>query len=263
MGWDISYHPISEQQIIRWYFDVLENQNLIQQLANENNIEDFYADKYRETIEVALSTAPSDAFDKTHGYYIAVIQGFFDTFYYVRGSALSFSETGNLTRYFKQWEQIVPAGKLKNKVHNQIIENYCSGVFIPPAQVVQLLNDYHTDAAVKAELDELFSHKRLNVFMRALEHARERGLGLLEATEVMEPNPMNLNESACYSNLFNCDKEGPLLYREAALEQFAQLEKREELESGSIAAKAEYTRVNVNPNEKGEKKSFWKKLFGR
>lgn len=49
MGWDISYHPISEKQISEWYFDVLENQ-----------IEDFYKEKYKETIKIGLETKNED-----------------------------------------------------------------------------------------------------------------------------------------------------------------------------------------------------------
>ncbi len=29
MGYDMSYHPISEEQIDQWYFNVLENHDLI------------------------------------------------------------------------------------------------------------------------------------------------------------------------------------------------------------------------------------------
>lgn len=46
----------------------------------------------------------------------------------------------------------------------------------------------------------------------ALAAAEELGAGLLEATEVVEPDPIQPNESTCYSNLYHCDKDGVTLY---------------------------------------------------
>ena len=46
MGWDISYHPISEQQMQEWYFDVLDNPERIEQVIRRSGMEEFYAAKY-------------------------------------------------------------------------------------------------------------------------------------------------------------------------------------------------------------------------
>ncbi|WP_324026368.1 hypothetical protein QSV08_02725 [Maribacter sp. BPC-D8] len=263
MGWDISYHPISEKQISEWYFDVLEDQSLIDKLATEYKIEDFYKEKYKETIAVGSETKDTDIFDKSHGYYAAVAQGFFQKFFYTRGAALSFSESGLLESYFKNWDQILPKEKLTSNVNNRIIENYCSGVYIPANMVVELLKDYEVNAEVKNELDNLFSFDRINVFLKALNYAKDNELGLLEATEVVEPNPMDLNSSSCYSNLFNCDPEGAMLYKKAAMEQIAEIEKREKLKEGEISSNAEYKITNVEADDTPAKKGFWKKLFGK
>jgi len=261
MGWDISYHPISENQIKEWYFDVLENQDLINTLSAENGIEDFYKDKYSETIKTGLETTSEDIFDKHHGYFIAVVQGFFQSYFYTRGSALSFSESSLLHKYFKAWEEIVPKNKLTKEINNQIIENYCSGVYISKEKVAELLNDYKTDPEIKQELNHLFSHDRINIFLKALNFAKDNELGLLEATEVVEPNPIDLNESSCYSNLFNCDPEGALLYQKAAMEQIQAIQNshkvKEEKASSNTAKEKKST------TQKKGKKGFWKKLFGK
>ncbi len=227
MGWDISYHPISEEQINEWYFNVLEDQNLIERLSSENGIEEFYKEKYIETIAVALETEKNDIFDKTHGYYIAVVQGFFQEYFYTRGAALSFIENPSFQKYFKSWDQIVPKDKLTENVNNRIIENYCSGVFIPYDKVVELLEDYNSDPEIKKELDNVFSHNRIDVFLNALNFAKENNLGLLEATEVIEPNPLDLEDSSCYSNLYNCDIDGPRLYAIAVLEQMKEIKEQQ------------------------------------
>ncbi len=52
--------------------------------------------------------------------------------------------------------------------------------------------------------------------------ARELGVGLLEATEVVELNPIDLNKSESFSNLFNCDTQGALIYAEIAAQQIGE-----------------------------------------
>lgn len=264
MGYDISYHPIKESEINEWYFDILNNKNQVDQLAEEYNIQDFYTQKYKDTMAVATSTQPSNYFDKTHGYYIAVVQGFFREFFYTRGSAFSFliDHQPEFKSYTKTWQEIL-GDKINNPVENKIIENYSSGVYISAGQVEKLLTDYKENEDIRIKLDNFYSHKRINVFLKALECAKENNAGLLEATEVIEPQPLDLNKSICYSNLFNCDKEGALLYREAAMEQIREIEERENLAQGTIANNAEYQKVYPEDVKEKEKKGFWKRLFGK
>lgn len=57
---------------------------------------------------------------------------------------------------------------------------------------------------------------------KALTFAVELGTGLLEATEVVEPDPISPNESTSYSNLYHCDRDGVYLYIDMAMKQIAQ-----------------------------------------
>ncbi|MNG65960.1 hypothetical protein D3C87_455130 [compost metagenome] len=272
MGFDISYHPISEEQINTWYFEVIANPEKIEALASDHQIDDFYKTKYQDTINAGRETDQNDYFDKTHGFFIAVVQGFFETYFYIRGGALSFSENNQLDSYYKKWEEFIPLESLTKKVENRLVENYCSGVYISADQVVRLLEDYHNKVEIKSELDQLFSEGRISIFLKALNFAKEHGLGLLEATEVVEPQPFDLNESKSYSNLFNCDKEGPLLYQAAAFEQIKDIEQRNGLPENEVLHNVKVEKVHVEPEhtttdtEKTEvvaqKKSFWKRLFG-
>ena len=111
-------------------------------LAAQHGMEDFYAEKYLDTLRVGAGTEPDELFDKSHGFYIAVIQGFFRDYFYTRGSAFSFlvEQKPEYARYFTPWEQIVPA-VFPNPAENRIIENYCSGVYLSPDQAAQLLQD--------------------------------------------------------------------------------------------------------------------------
>ena len=285
MGFDVSYHPVKEIEIKEWYFDVLANPDRIFSLGEKYNIDDFYLKKYQDTIKIAIESNTESSFEVTHGFYIAVVHGFFRTFYYTRGSAFSFliEEKPYFERYTKSLNGLIPE-TITNPVHHKIVENYSGGVFIPADKVTALLEDYQNNPNVKADLNAHFSYKRISVFLNALEDSRKQHAGLLEATEVVEPNPINLNESSCYSNLFNCDREGPYLYEEAALEQFRNIEIENNLMPGSLSKKVAFEQMimpgqenesqvikaesesqqgAVLPNQpSAKKKGFWNRLFG-
>ena len=247
MGFDVSYHPISENEIDEWYFTVLAdvkngNTGTARALAQSRGMDEFYINKYVDTLNTGAQTTPQDLFEKTHGFYIAVIQGFFRTYFYTRGAAFTFliEEDASFRQYTKPWEEILRV-PVENPIKNQIVENYCSGVYLPFDKLSKFLDDYAGTRESKDKIDAVFSHKRIDVFLKAVRFAVENKLGILEATEVVEPHPFDLNKSGSYSNLFNCDKDGAFLYQEAALEQVSQ--------------------IDLNPKP-AKKKGFFGKLFG-
>lgn len=256
MGFDVTYHPINEDEIQEWYFDRLkdvkaDNLTPVLELAKSFGTDDFYIDKYITTLRVGVTSLDNgnESFDKTHGFYIAVVQGFFRTYFYTRGSALSFLIDSNpeFQRYTKSWQDILHAG-ISCPIQNKIFENYCSGVYLPYEQVKRLHEDYENVPLIKEQVDLLFSHGRINVFLKAVTFCLDNHLGMLEATEVAEPNPMALNESQSFSDFFNhCDKDGPYLYQEAALMQI-----KEALDKS--------TKIS---SEQGKKKGFFSKLFNK
>lgn len=228
MGYDVSFHPISPEEIREWYVTPLTwvqegEEEKVLTFAAQHGMEDFYAEKYLNTLRVGAETESGELFDKSHGFYIAVIQGFFRDYFYTRGSAFSFlaEEKPEYIRYFTPWEQIVPAA-FSNPAESRIIENYCSGVYLSPAQAAQLLQDLEQDRKVLEDLEELWCDGQLAVLKKALTAAVELGAGLLEATEVVEPNPIAPNESSSYSNLYHCDRDGVYLYMDLAMRQLAQ-----------------------------------------
>ena len=213
MGYDVSFHPISPEEMQEWYFTPLSwvqqgQEEKVLALAAQNGIEDFYAEKYLDTLRVGAGTEPDELFDKSHGFYIAVIQGFFRDYYYTRGSGFSFLIE----------EKVVPTA-FPNPAENQIIENYCAGVYLSPKQVVQLLRNLEQDPKVCEDLERIWSNGQLAVLKKALTAAAELSVGLLEATEVLEPNPIRPNESTSYSNLYHCDRDGVYLYMDTVSRQ--------------------------------------------
>lgn len=198
-------------------------------LAAQYGIEDFYAEKYLDTLRVGAETESDELFDKSHGFYIAVIQGFFREYYYTRGSAFSFllEEKPDYARYFTPWAQVVPTA-FPNPAENRIVENYCSGVYLSPDQVMQLLKDMEQDPKVCEDLERIWSNGQIAVLKKSLSAAAELGVGLLEATEVVEPNPISPNESTSYSNLYHCDRDGVYLYIDTVSAQLADVIGRSE-----------------------------------
>jgi len=233
MGYDVSFHPISPDEIQEWYFTPLTwiqqgQEEKVLALAAQYGIEDFYAEKYLDTLRVGAETESNELFDKSHGFYIAVIQGFFRDYYYTRGSAFSFllEEKPDYARYFTPWAQVVPTA-FPNPAENRIVENYCSGVYLSPDQVMQLLKDMEQDPKVCEDLERIWSNGQFAVLKKALSAAAELGAGLLEATEVVEPNPIYPNESSSYSNLYHCNRDGVYLYMNLAMQQLAQAMEKE------------------------------------
>ena len=233
MGYDVSFHPISPEEMQEWYFTPLTwiqqgQEEKVLALAAQYGIEDFYAEKYLDTLRVGAETESNELFDKSHGFYIAVIQGFFREYYYTRGSAFSFllEEKPDYARYFTPWAQVVSTA-FPNPAENRIVENYCSGVYLSPDQVMQLLKDMEQDPKVCEDLERIWSNGQIAVLKKALSAAAELGAGLLEATEVVEPNPIYPNESSSYSNLYHCDRNGVYLYMDLTMQQLAQAMEKE------------------------------------
>lgn len=252
MGWDITYHPIADSEIRDIYFRALEDATLVNALQRQFRIEPFYMEQLQERIKEARSISEEVPFEKGHALYLAIVAGHLRRYHYLRGSALSFFiDDPVVARYFADWRQLVPLQWADAAAGNHLRENYGGGVFIAHARLKQLRADYAVDSALAARLEELFSDGRLVVFWRVVDDAIASGCGLLEASEVVEPNPMDLNASTSLSNLMNCAPEGALLYAEAASAQLAEF----------MAGASDPVAVDTAPA--APRKRWWERLFRR
>ena len=80
----------------------------------------------------------------------------------------------------------------------------------------------------------------------------------MEAAEVMEVNPFDLNKSTCYSDIRLCDPQGAFIYQKVAIEQVkaASGMEAEETKTAEEAAR--------EPEKATEKKpGFFARLFGK
>lgn len=223
MGWDITYHPIAAYEVRSIYFAGIEDPLFYKTLLSRFGVDAFYAEQLRIRFDEARKIDESVSFSKGHAYYVAIISGFLRQHHYIRGGGFSFLLKDPLmARYIGDWKQLVPEHLQHLHFDNQLTENYCGGAYLPHESLKQLRSDYHRDPRVRAQMEDAFSHGRLGIFWQALDAAISGGFGLIEASEVVEPSPFNLNESRSLSNLHNCHPNGALLYAEAATQQLGE-----------------------------------------
>ena len=227
MGYDVSYHPINKNEIKQWYFDALKSAregdwSVAEKLAKEYDIEDFYAQKYIDTLKIALETKDDESFALGHGYILAAVQGFFRKYFYTRGTAFCFlaQEHGEFKQYLSDISGVIPP-EIKAKFTGEFDGNYSSGAFISASNLAKFWQDYNAGGDIKQKTDNFYA-QNLPAFLSAVKFSVENGYGLLEATDVIVPNSLDLNSSECYSNLFNCDPEGAFIYADTAAQQLSE-----------------------------------------
>lgn len=268
MGYDISYHPISLEEMKEWYFDRLpeaKNGDFsgMEELGKRSGVDDFYIQKYIDTMMVAANTGDEENFEKTHAYYLAVVQGFFAAYYYTRGTGFTFlvEERPEMKRYISSWEEIKSEPVLC-PVTNALVENYSGGVYIGAAQVEELLVHCEKEDEVYRVLVNFFE-QNFPVFLKALRDAAEHQKGLLEASEVVEPQPLDLSQTVSYSNLMNCDQEGALIYQQTAMGQIREFSEQKGLDAEDVIQNATFEKHTAEMETAAPKKGFWKRLFGK
>lgn len=260
MGYDISYHAIGKDEISQWYFKPLKlaqkgDFESIAKIAREAGVDEFYVEKYADGFRSALQYGTQRIFNKTHGFHLAVAQGYFREYFYTRGTAFSFlaERSSKFKPYISDWREVLPAeflAEFSGEIHNEIVENYCCGAYLNAAGVQNLLRDYEAGGEVKSAVDEFYA-QNLPVFLKALNLARELELGLLEATEVVEPNPIDLNRSESFSNLFNCDTQGALIYADIAAQQIGEAMQRDKAVGGVRMVRENFTSRGANATGDG------------
>ena len=264
MGFDITYHPISIEEMNKWLFEPVEALNngddSVLKRVIESQPDDFYAEKYEFILKDIASRYTEFPSEKGLLYAMANCIGLFHKYQYVRGSAFSFliEREAVMDKYHTPWKDVIP-GWVPEPESDLIAENYSSGIFIGPDKVKELLADNQSDETVHSILLNLFGERNLEVFLKALNDAADTNSGLIEAAEVMEVNPFDLNQSSCYSDIRNCDPEGAFIYQDVAMEQ---LKDATGMNTDEIAQKVVYQKTDIDiPDikEKNEKASESKK----
>ena len=270
MGFDISYHPISRSQMEEWYFAPLKalrdgDESVINGFVGAQG-EEFFHEKYLEHMKYFATFDESEPSETGLLYGLPIIGGFFRDYQYVRGAAFSFviERYPEMDRYRTPWSEVLPSW-IRAPNNDLLEENYSAGIFIGPEHVKELLCDIDSDEAVRNIFTELFGADNLGVFQFALQDAANTDSGLIEATEVMEVQPFDLNRSTCYSDIRFCDPRGALIYREVALAQVREATgmNADEIAENVVYQKTNHEVPNVEMENLTKKKGLLSKIFGK
>lgn len=68
---------------------------------------------------------------------------------------------------------------------------------------------------------------------------------------MVEPNPIDLNRSESFSNLFNCDTQGALIYAEIAAQQIGEAIERSKAGGGVRMVRENFTLRGANATGSG------------
>lgn len=188
----ISYHPISENEIHNWYYNLDftlisddVNYNMIK-TARADNMDDESLKKYIKTMKKAVKTETNAVFDTTHGFYIAKIQTYFRQSFIVNASFSKLIEGKEYFKaYTKSWELILESVGEFTFLNNLTIDTPSSGIYIPAEKVVELLQDYNGNATVKKDIDVFFGTDT-KAFIESLNYAKKNNSGILEAYGILK-----------------------------------------------------------------------------
>ena len=247
MGFDITYHPVRIDEMNSWFFEPVkamkDGDESVLKGVMDSQSDNFFGEKYEFIIKDIASRYTEFPSEKGILYAMAACIGLFRKYQYVRGAAFSFviEKFPEMDKYRTPWIEVLPSW-VPAPGSDLITENYSSGIFIGPEKTKELLADIEKGDNIHSILLDEFGEKNLGVFINALRDAVDTDSGVMEATEIMEVNPFDLNNSSCNSDIMNCDPEGALIYQEVAMEQVKEATGMNENE---IAENVVYQKTNT------------------
>ncbi|MFK7049254.1 MULTISPECIES: hypothetical protein [Flavobacterium] len=257
-----SYHPISEKEINEWYCD-LKFQSILDHVYYEIvkngrrfNLKEESLKSYVEIMKMAAKNAQSkNNFDEAHAYNIALVQGLFRKYFYLKDFSFSklIDKKSYFERYTKKWQEIVKQEKDRLlKVNNKISGEKSGGIYIPYNKVIELLQDYAKKGSVQDDLNAFFG-ERITIFLSSLEYAKSNNLGILEAAGIINKDFLVSSNEVSDIIIGNCDTQSLQFGSQIKIAKHEIV--REIMLDLPIAKIPEI-------EQKEEKKSLWKKLFG-
>ena len=223
MGFDVTYHPVTPEEMHSLYFMVREQSGAEDTLIRDYQLDELNGDKLRHLFTLAreASIDGDPPFASEQGFFLAVALGLLRPYHYIRGGAFSFlvEDEPRFTAYTADWHDLIPASWPVQELPRGFSENYCVGVYLPLEQLRRLRQNAAENPEIHASLSKVFGEGALEVFWQAVDDAIAQNRGLLEATDIIEPNPVNPEESAGYANIDLCHPEGLQRYFDTAQRQ--------------------------------------------
>lgn len=200
MGFDVTFHPIGTNQLRRFLFEVIEDSSLSETRAAELSSDP----KKRKGLLALYKVFPEwlagggdPPLGNTFAVAAAVIAGFLHPYWYSRGTALTFlaeEHVAEMKEVFVPLGQVVPGrlSELPDASRGMIYGNESASGFIPPDRVMraqellQSLADRPGRAGLSL-LETLVDEDGLESLRAAMKYCLERGLGMIEASDVVVP----------------------------------------------------------------------------
>ncbi|TCD55027.1 hypothetical protein EJ419_00020 [Alloscardovia theropitheci] len=274
MGFDMSYHIVGVDQMDKWFFlpmyALINGDDSLMKSVSASQGDDFFSEKYEDVMrEIAQQNTPINKVNTEDVLYgLAVTTGFFSRYHYIRGGIFSdlVIQHPDMKRYITLWSEIIPTW-LPAPETDLLDGNYATGVYIGPSQVKQLLQDCQSDTSIRSIIHDDFGNDNFNIFLTALQEAAERESGLIEAAEVIEPNPFDLNSSVCYSDIRFCDPQGAIIYQNVAMEQISHIKGLQsqdgQADNSTESSTTKSSMADADGTDTGKKQGFISKLFTR
>lgn len=209
MGYDITFHPVGLAELRHFLFDVIEEPSLLEsrvaELIPDPEGREAMEDALRRTLraietaerEIGITPVPRDTSRDPTGdeeedllwpqdtvrFLAAGIAGFRHPYWYSRGAGL-FSVPGEDAS--GQTYQDLIGGRLA-KLEDDIVgitQNYAASGFFPPDAVVALRDRISSN---RSDYLNAMGERGFEALTLALEYASSRGLGLIEASDVVFP----------------------------------------------------------------------------
>jgi len=200
MGYDVTFHPVSRNQLKHFVFDVFNDASVAEsraaELSNDPEAQEQIVGLYGQFPE--WEEDDEAPFEATFAVAAAAIAGWLHPYWYARGQALSFMafEHPEVAECFTPLPRLATGrfASLPDDSDGFLGENFTASGFISPDKFDTLTRLVKELAAPK-----FFAQDGLESLHAALGYARAKGLGLLEATDIVVPsageftsNPENL-----------------------------------------------------------------------
>lgn len=220
MGFDITYHPIAEDELRTFWFDLLVDRNKLSAMKAAV-AQDEGAGDYIASLVKSARRSKRRNLNLVHLFPLAIVAGIVRPYWYLRGGAFSFciEQDPRLERYVVSLRTLVPAPFRSWESADTLEGDSTVGCYIPERKVGLLLSAIRRKQISAATLAPAFSHGRLPVFVKALEAALKQQRGLLEVEGVVVPEPFEEGFVRCLTNADHCRRQGLTLYRKAAAGQ--------------------------------------------
>jgi hypothetical protein len=206
MGYDITFHPITKEELSKYYLDILKYPNLMYERVNEittskkefNNIINLLKIIVKNKEDLALINKEDflyyEKFSTIISFGAAALAGFLHPYWYARNSCLTFL-IENRHDNFKSYNKlnldffkpiIYYQSSISNEGNSLIYNNYSASGFIENSNL-QKLKDNLSDEKFVDEILDTMGDDNYDSLIKAIDYAITNNTGLIEASDVYTP----------------------------------------------------------------------------